>query len=167
MYFPSNFNLISLLSRYFFITLFFMFMAVGCASKKQYESYHKFETKTWPRFENVTFEIPINQTDFTCDIYFFVGLTNEFPYESILFNMVMNTPSGEERIREYSMPVKSDNGNFLLECNSDSCHGQLLLKEGLTIAKPGTLKIELENLIPKLEITGISGVGIRVVRSGK
>ncbi len=162
-----KFKLKNLSFRYLSVVMSSIVLVAGCTSEKSHEYYHKFETKAWPRFQNITFEIPINRIDISYDIYFFAGLSNEFPYESIPFNMVMNTPSGEERIREYEMPVKSKTGSFIIDCNKDSCQGRLLLKEGLIMTKPGTLTIELENLIPKLEAVGISGVGIRVIQSGK
>jgi len=163
----SKFKLKNVGFSYLFVVMSIIVLMAGCTAEKSQEYYHKFETQAWPRFQNVTFEIPINRIDIPYDIYFFAGLSNEFPFESIPFNMVMNTPSGEERIREYEMPVKSKTGNFIIDCNKDSCQCQLLLKEGLIMTKPGTLTIELENLIPKLEAVGISGVGIRVIQSGK
>ena len=81
--------------------------------------------------------------------------------------MVMNTPSGEERIHEYQLEVKSKSGDFSIECSKDSCQGMILLKREINIGKPGILKIEIENLTPHLSTTGIKGVGIRLKPSGK
>jgi hypothetical protein len=42
-----------------------------------------------------------------------------------------------------------------------------LLKRQLYLSKAGILKIEIENLTPRLVTEGIIGVGIRLVDSGK
>jgi hypothetical protein len=90
-----------------------------------------------------------------------------FEYETLNFNMIMNTPSGEERIKEYEMKVKSKAGSFLFPCAGDSCLGQQLLKKELWISKPGVLVIEIENLTPRLRTGGIRSAGIRLEPSGK
>ncbi|MEI7981807.1 MAG: hypothetical protein WCI71_09140, partial [Bacteroidota bacterium] len=85
-----------------------------CNTRKPLETYHKFEKNVWPRFDIITFEIPINKNDKPCDVLFFARLTPQFPFESLSFNMVMNTPSGEERINSYDLKVRSKSGNFIL-----------------------------------------------------
>jgi gliding motility-associated lipoprotein GldH len=144
-----------------------MLVFTVCNPGKSYEVYHKFEKNLWPRFDILKFEIPINEADKSYDVLLFARLSPQFPYESLSFNMVMNTPSGEERINAYDMKVKSKTGNFVIGCNEGVCEGTLLLKKELSIKRPGKLIIELENLIPRMQVEGISGIGIRVVESGK
>jgi hypothetical protein len=114
----------------------------------------------------LNFEIPIEKGN-TYDIYLFARFANDYPYETLDFNMVMNTSAGEERINEYQMEVKSKSGNFCIECSKDSCVGTILLKREINIARPGVLKIEIENLTPRILTEGILGVGIRWMPSGK
>ena len=142
------------------------FMEISCGSSKSAELYHKFPDKIWERFNILQFEIPINKVEFY-DIFLFARLTPDFAYETLNFNMIMNTPSGEERINEYQMKVKSNAGIFCIECSKDSCQGSILLKKEIKISKPGTLKIEIENLTPKIVTEGVLGVGIRLIPSGK
>ncbi|MCK9204163.1 MAG: gliding motility lipoprotein GldH [Bacteroidales bacterium] len=152
---------------HFGLLILTLFLCFSCSHKKPYESYHPFEKGNWPRFDIVKFEIPVSKTDGSYDIVLFARLTPQFSYESLNFNMIMNTPSGEERIRDYEMKVRSKTGDLVIDCKQGICEGSVVLKEGLTISKPGKLIIELENLIPRLEAEGISGIGIRVIESGK
>ncbi len=139
----------------------------GCNKPKTTELYHKFQDKSWARFNILSFEIPVKNVDKPYNVYLFATFTPAFAYEKLEFNMVMNTPAGEERINQYAMDVKSKSGKFSGECKGDSCRQILLLKRELNLSKPGILKIELENLTPRLTTEGISGVGIRMVQSGK
>ena len=143
-----------------------VFMELSCSNGKGTEFYHKFPDKSWERFNFLRFEIPIDKVE-CYNIYLFARLAPDFAFETLDFNMIMNTPAGEERINEYRMKVKSKAGIFCIECSKDSCLGSILLKKEIKISKPGILKIEIENLTPKLITEGVLGVGIRLIPSGK
>ena len=121
----------------------------------------------WARFNLLRFEIPVNEVEKSWDVFLFARFTPDFQYKTLDFNMILNTAAGEERIHEYQMPVKSAEGTFLFNCVGDSCEGTLLLKRQLYLSKAGILKIEIENLTPRLVTEGVIGVGIRLVESGK
>ena len=129
-----------------------VFLGSGCGKKEARELYHRFPEKAWARFNLLSFEIPVEKAN-TYDIYLFAQFANSYPYETLNFNMIMNTPAGEERINEYKMQVRSASGNFCIECSHDSCMGTVLLKKQINIARPGTLKIEIENLAIQLDTT--------------
>ncbi|MEI6682808.1 MAG: hypothetical protein WCO44_09275 [Bacteroidota bacterium] len=144
-----------------------IFFVTGCRKPDSIELYHKFPDKTWARFNLLSFEIPVKNIEKPYDVILFVRFTPQFAYEKLGFNMVMNTPDGEERINQYDMNVKSKSGTFLGESCQDSCQQTIILKKELHISKAGVLKIEIENLTPRLITEGVMGVGIRMVQSGK
>ena len=153
-------------SIFIFLTLV-LFFGYGCSKNDTKELYHKFPDKTWARFNILSFEIPVNNVAKPYNIYFFARFSGDFQYEKLDVNMVMNTPAGEERIHEYQMDVKSKAGNFLGDFKNDSCQETLMLKKELKISKPGILKIEIENLTPRLITEGVLGAGIRMGPSAK
>jgi gliding motility-associated lipoprotein GldH len=138
----------------------------GCGKKEGTELYHRFPDKAWARFNFLSFEIPVQQPK-SVNIFLFARFDKGFQPDSLSFNMIMNTPSGEERIKAYTMDVKSASGQFEIACTNDSCQGEVLLKKELNLSKSGILKIEIENLMPRLATEGILGVGIRMEPSGK
>lgn len=139
----------------------------GCNRNNANELYYKLPDRAWARFNLLSFEIPVNEVEKSWDVYLFARFTPDYQYRTLDFNMIMNTAAGEERIHEYQMPVRSAGGTFLFKCISDSCEGTLLLKRQLYLSKAGILKIEIENLTPRLITEGVIGVGIRLVDSGK
>ena len=145
----------------------FAFCLTGCRNTGTKELYHKFPDKNWERFNILSFEIPVDAVDKPYNVYLFARFSSEFKYEKLEFNMVMNTAAGEERISQYELAVKSKSGTFLGECKNDSCEGSILLKRELNLSKPGILKIEIENLTPRIVTEGVIGIGIRLVQSGK
>jgi gliding motility-associated lipoprotein GldH len=143
-----------------------VFLAAGCGKKESAELYHRFPDKSWARFNLLSFEIPVKKVT-SYNIYLFARFEPGFQYETLDFNMIMNTPAGEERINEYRMDVKTKSGDFCIECDKDSCMGTIMLKKEIYLSKPGVLKIEIENLTPRITTECVLGVGIRLVPSGK
>jgi hypothetical protein len=138
----------------------------GCSNGESRELYHRFPGSSWARFNFLSFEIPVKSKD-SYNIYLYAGFTQDFQYETLDFNMIMNTPAGEERIHEYQLAVKSKSGSMVIDCDKDSCRGIILLKKEINFSKAGILKIEIENLTPRLTTEGVLGVGIRLIPSGK
>jgi gliding motility-associated lipoprotein GldH len=149
-----------------FPVLIIMLLLSACGKKEETELYHRFPEKTWTRFNLLSFEVPVQKPQ-SVNIYLFARFEPGFDQDTLGFNMIMNTPSGEERIKEYILEVKTPDGKFKTACGSDFCQGELLLKKGLNLSKTGILKIEIENLTPRMNTEGILGVGIRMEPSEK
>jgi gliding motility-associated lipoprotein GldH len=141
--------------------LFIIFLS-GCHKNNDIVQYHKFNNRIWNRFEKITFDIPILDIEKRYNVYFFAHHTKDYEYDNLEFNMIMNTPSGEERIKEYKFLLKDKTGGFTGNCTSDSCESIIPLKKGLKLEKKGMLRIEIEVLVPHLEINYLLGVGIRL-----
>jgi len=151
-------------STYIYALLILMMVFVNACSNRKKEYYHSFRDHTWKRFDILNFQIPIEKTGVPFDFLFFAHPTKDFEFDNLNFNMVMTTPSGEERIREYNFPIKNFN-TFYGTCTGDSCEEVIPLKTGMVFTDKGILKIEIENLVPRLETRGLLGVGIRMVEA--
>jgi gliding motility-associated lipoprotein GldH len=145
------------------VSFFLVILAgiLGCSRAKDHTVYRKFEDRSWKRFSVLQFEIPVEQKTGYYDVFLFARFTKEYEYDELDFNMTMTTPSGEERIKEYHMNVKGKDGGFITPFSGDSCEITLPLKKGIQFTK-GTLTLQIENLIPRLETRALLGVGIRL-----
>ena len=143
-----------------------LFIFAGCKKNNDIISYHKFKDHTWNRFEKIRFEIPILDISKPYDVYFFASHTRAFEFDNLNFKF-KSTPSGEERIKEYTFLLKDKTGEFTGKCSTDSCVATVALKKGIYMEKKGMLRIEIEVLVPRLEIKALLGVGIRLVPSGQ
>ena len=94
---------------------------------------------------------PVKEKAGTYDIYFDLHVTKSFSHEALPLNMILNTPSGEERIKGDEIKVQNRDGSFVGVCKADSCCVKVALKKGMLVNKTGVLKIEIENLTPRLE----------------
>jgi gliding motility-associated lipoprotein GldH len=146
----------------FFFLLLFIAAITGCRSDNATRVYHRFPDRTWYRFNILQFEVPVKGNGEPVNVVFFASLGRDYPFDSLAFNMVMKTPSGEERIKECSIHVKDRSGKFLGTFTGDSCEMSLMLKKDLVPANDGILSVELENLVPRMRTVGLNGVGIRL-----
>jgi gliding motility-associated lipoprotein GldH len=153
--------------KLFIYSLFIVLIFSGCKKNNEIISYHKFNDRTWNRFEKINFDIPILNIDKQYDVYFFANHTKDYEFDNLRFNMIMTTPSGEERIKDYKFLVKNETGGFIGKCSQDSCTESIALKKGLQFEKKGMLRIEIETLVPRLQINNLLGVGIRLIPSGQ
>jgi hypothetical protein len=77
----------------------------------------------------------------------------------------MDIPSGEERIQEYDFDIMDNNGSFIGAAHDSLFQVIFHLKQGLIFSKEGMCKVEIENLIPKTEISGIVEIGLIIKRA--
>ena len=134
----------------------------SCNKTSDNEYYHRFINHSWHRFNILQFEIPVEKTDQRFDVNFFIRHNRDYEFNTMDFNMVMTTPSGEERIREYQMNIRNKGGNFTGRFIGDSCEISIVLTNEMHFSKKGILTIKIENLIPRIETNGLLGVGIRM-----
>lgn len=147
------------------IYLFGLILIAGCQQNLPDGVYYPFKDHSWQRFNILKFEIPVRKSERPYTVVFFARYNKDFPYKSLDFNMIMNTPSGEERIREFQLMIRDEDDKFLGKCDLEICEATTVLNKELYISREGMLFIELENLIPRMETPGLLGVGIRLLHN--
>lgn len=145
-----------------FILIPALILFSGCRQDDPDGVYYPFKEHSWQRFNILKFELPVKQSERPYKVVFFARYDQDFPYPSLDFNMVMNTPTGEERISEFQLKIKDADDHFLGTCDQGIYEGSVILNKELYLNKGGMLLIEVENLIPKMETPGLLGVGIRL-----
>jgi gliding motility-associated lipoprotein GldH len=145
----------------FLFGILLLFFLCGCSKNNDIVAYYKFKDHTWSRFDPVRFDLTVNAPERNYDVLLFIHHTVEYEFDNMDFNMIMTTPSGEERIKEYHMDIRRKDGGFIGKLNNDSCEISIALKKDLKLTK-GILTLELENLVPRLQTKGLLGIGIRL-----
>jgi gliding motility-associated lipoprotein GldH len=136
---------------------------MACQGPKPVELYYDLPEAAWTRFNTLRFELPVTQKNLVADVFLIGDFTEKYEHNVLNINMIMKTPSGEERINEYEMKIRTKEGVFEGE---KSEHGQrisIVLKRQLNLADTGRLIIDIENLVPRLRTEGVRGIGIRLV----
>ena len=143
------------------------FLAAACNNNKPVSQTHKFKNGVWERFDFLKFELPVENITAPYDISVDLHFTSGFPAESLYVNVVMTTPSGEERIKDYNLTVKDQNGNFLGTKTDGVYHLSVPIRKGIRFNEAGICKFEIENLMPKYITSGIVDFGIKIEEKKK
>jgi len=144
-----------------------MLYLAGCTKENTFRVYHSFPEKSWERFDVLDIEIPVDSAPENWDLIINVWFTDSFePYELPLY-VVWEHPSGEERISEYQIKVRDQKEIMLLPCNGDSCSGKVIVQRSFRNLKRGIIRMQIENLNPKMITQGISGLEVLLKPSGK
>jgi gliding motility-associated lipoprotein GldH len=149
--------------------LLFSFMAIffSCVSHIEFEQYKKFEKQSWNRFNIIKFEVPVDDTKNAFDITLVIRHLPEFKIKELPVNVTFYMPSGEIRSVEHIIKFTDNAGESLSECLGDLCDLSFMLREGFIFPDKGTVRVEIENKWPRLELPGILEVGLVLQKSQK
>lgn len=101
------------------------------------------------------YDFQISEGGGSYDLILEIRVKRNFTYDELPLNMVLNTPSGEERIKEYIIQIRDKNGSLTGTLNGDTCINRLILKKNLLCSRKGLLRVEIENLNPRMETEGV------------
>jgi gliding motility-associated lipoprotein GldH len=151
-----------LVSIIIFLALAFTFSS--CDRGPVFEKYIKMKNFIWDRFDIKMFELPIEDASSKYDIKFVARCVEQFPYDNLQFYVILTSPSGEERMREVTIPVRN-NGKMIGEPTGKIYENSIVLWKEISFTDKGTCKISIENLIPKIQTEGIDEIGIVVTKA--
>jgi len=138
---------------------------MSCVNRTEFEQYQKFEKQSWNRFNIIKFEVPVNDIKTAFDITLVIRHLPEFKIKELPVNVTMYMPSGEIRSAEHIIKFTDNAGESLSECLGDLCDLSFVLRDGFIFPEIGTVRIEIENKWPRLELPGILEVGLILQKS--
>ena len=137
---------------------------LSCDRGPVFEHYLKMKNSVWDRFDIKQIDIPVDKVPINYDITVVAHCTEKFQYDELPFYVILTTPSGEERMREVTVPVR-EKGKLILDPKTGKAEVRLILWKGLNMAEKGNCKITFENMIPKIQTEGIDEIGVVVTKS--
>jgi gliding motility-associated lipoprotein GldH len=132
----------------------------GCRQHLPEVRFQTFGDGVWERFDFVNFEFEIDEPGRDYNIYLTVRYNEEFQGQFLPVNLMMRTPSGGERIREFNLLLRNRAGEFTGEQKEDIYELSTLTHPGISFNERGKCKFELENLSTKYFTPGITAIGI-------
>lgn len=138
----------------------------SCQNRNIYREFHKFDNYTWGRFDKVKFTFPVEDEGAVADIVLSVRYLEQYPYTDLPMNIILTTPSGEERIIERAVVIRDENNQFRGSVAGSYWDVEEVLWKNFFFNKPGNYTIELENLNPRPGIPALVDLGL-LVRKAK
>ena len=154
--------------RYLQLLLVISFFLTSCSGRDvAFEKHQAFENNTWHRFNKLNIDIPVEKTGKMYDIVFSFVHTKEYQYDNLPVHVIINTPSGEKRINEFTIKIRDKEKGFIGEKEGDSIHLQKVLWGGVVVKKKGTVNISIEQIIPKYNTHHIKSAEILLKETEK
>jgi len=137
-----------------------LFISSSCTRNERQCQFVSFHDHAWNRFEKQKFEIPVRNISSPSELKLILRHTNDYPFDNLYINVITEMPGGEERIMEKDLRLKDASGNFLSDDRKGYHEISFTLYKELRFTEKGLCRVEIENLIPKIEIPGILELGL-------
>ncbi len=134
----------------------------GCSKRNVFKEFHEFDNYTWNRFDKVNFKIPVKKGGFNSEIILSVRYLEQFPYDEIPLQVILKTPSGEERIIERTVKIRDDKGKLKGDVAGSYWDLNEVLWSSFYFNQEGEYLIEIENIVPYIGIPAIVDLGLTV-----
>ncbi|HNW98338.1 MAG TPA: gliding motility lipoprotein GldH [Bacteroidales bacterium] len=144
------------------IIIFCIILLCSCGKKKVFEKNIEMDNYEWTMDKKLTFDVPIDDTSSFYNVYIPVRHIDNYPYDGLLVNVTMDTPSGEERTKNYKLQLRDDNGNFKGDAGGDIWDIDVPIMEKIKFNSLGTFKFTIENNMPKTPTVCLMEVGLKV-----
>lgn len=151
--------------RYLVFIVMIFTLTTTCKKQDSLTLFHSFPNNTWSRFEKQQFTLMIGDISRPYDVYLILRHDDSYPFNNLYIHVILYMPDSEERVAEYDFDVKDTNGDFLSVTKNGYREITFMLRKGLRFTQEGPCTIELENLIPRIEIRGIKELGIRLEKT--
>lgn len=141
-------------------------LLASCGKKTLFEKERIFENNTWNRFDKVNFEFPVDKEDGYYNIKLVVKHDGNFEENQLPVYLILNTSSGEERMKEVSFLLK-DKGVLQGDKQGNVYSISKDVWTSIMIADKGKCTVSIENIYPKFDSFGIHSVSLVVEKADK
>lgn len=123
------------------------------------------DNNEWPMDKVLNFEVPIDDTSAFYNVIIPVRHIDNYPYDGLLVNVTLNTPSGEERSKNYKLSLRDGDGKFIGDPGGDIWDADVTIMKKTKFNSIGTYKFEIVNGMPKTPTVCIMEVGLQVEKA--
>jgi gliding motility-associated lipoprotein GldH len=147
--------------RYPFIYCFgLVFLLVSC--NQIYKEYEKdsFATLSWKRGQQIIFYPEIDDLSKTYELT--LGLRHVYgaQIKRMDISVTIVSPSGKEKIRQFSFDVMDDKGEFLASCAGNMCDLEAVVDDELSFSETGKYKFILTHNMDQERVRGVMEFGL-------
>jgi gliding motility-associated lipoprotein GldH len=152
---------------YRFLFIILVFLSSSCRERHGLFLLHSFPENYWNRFDKQTFDFMITDSNESWNLELIIRHNDTYPFDNLYINVVIYLPGGEERIMEHDFEMIGSDRRFLSEQKNGYREIKFPLNQDLGIHDEGLCRVEIENLIPKIGIPGMVGLGVRMTKSAR
>lgn len=150
----------------YFLIIAALIVIASCTSKnKVFDKSVKFDNYDWNMDKVVSFDVTIEDTAATYNVYLPVRHTENYPYDGLLINVTYTSPNGEEHTKNHKLTFRDADGKFTGDGSGEIWDENPVIMEKANFNAKGTYKFEIINDMPTTPTQGIMELGLRVEKN--
>lgn len=144
------------------ILLFTLALLFSCSKNKVFEKFIKFDNYDWAMNKVLSFDVTIDDTTATYNVYIPVRHTDNYPYDGLLINVSYTSPNGEGHTKNYKLKFRDTDGKFIGDVSGDIWDENSVIMEKTKFNAKGIYKFEIVNGMETTPTQGIMELGLRI-----
>lgn len=120
------------------------------------------EKSVWGYEQDLNTEMEISDTIQLYDLTIDVVHSNEFDYQNLYLNIETTFPDGVVKTSSLSLQLADKSGNWIGNCNSDSCESSFNISENFKFRNLGKHRFKLQQFSRNEQLKGINKVSLHL-----
>jgi len=134
---------------------------LACESPSLYSEYAELPGNTWSKSNRLKFHVQLGAAG-THDLILGLQHVYGYPFDKLIIKLYATSPTGEERVRDYEVPVRTED-QYFSDCSGDYCDMEYVMETGIEM-EGGSWHFEIEHQMPTDPLPLVMEVGL-IVRS--
>jgi len=150
-----------------FLAILISLLAVACTNTDVYFNYQAVNKKGWSKDSLYGFDIPINDTLATYNIYVNVRNRGEYPYQNLWIFLNKTTPDKIQSKDSIECYLADRRGKWLGSGLGSVLEMPVLYQQNVRFKKAGTYHYQIVHGMRDSILVGINDIGMRVEKVGR
>jgi gliding motility-associated lipoprotein GldH len=134
----------------------------GCEQSRVFDKNIAIGKDGWFYGEPLQFEVYINDTSYSYNMFVNVRHTDEFPYNNMWMNLTTTLPDNVQKTSKIDVQLSEPDGIWTGDCIDGICYNTVLVQKNFRFPATGKYVFTLEQDMRMNPMTGLLDVGIRV-----
>lgn len=154
------------ISNYIIFSFVIMFLA-GCDNKVVYSGSSAMNNNTWNLMDIRTFEVPIEDTINSNNVFFTVRTGSSYPFRNIFLFVNTISPDGKTISDTLEYYLADESGDWFGKGFGDIKELKLPYKSNVYFPRIGTFRFTLQHGMRMEDLNGIYDIGVRIEKINK
>jgi len=148
-----------------FVSICIFFLLFGCRQHTLLDQTKQFDGHNWNRFDFVEMEFEITNITALYDLQLMLVNHKHYPFDYISLNVTLYFPDETMRSRDIEIRLQDKNLVWLGAVNKEWVTTRYSYIKSLKFAKPGKVRIRIENKMSRLNLEGVRSLGVLVTKA--
>ena len=151
----------------FILILVSMLLSVSCNRDVVFTDFFEIPEKTWSLSDIPSFEVPINDTLNSNNIWLMIRTGSAYPYRNIYLFVTASTPDGKTITDTLQYDLADEKGNWYGKGFGDIHALNLPYKTNVYFPLKGTYMFKIQHGMRIENLTGVYDIGLKVEKTRK